>query len=69
MLYVSLLVIVELTYVLNFVVESFKAYEIDMQLNSFETDWKKITSKYWRSTRIKAELLNLLPFGALGFIE
>lgn len=66
---IASMVFVELSFVLNIIIESFKAYDNDQELNEFITDWKKTTRKFWGSVEFKIQMLNLFPFGALGFIH
>jgi hypothetical protein len=69
-IYLAILLIVELSYFWSIVIESFKAYEYeDYGVYNYETNWRKIMRKYWKSSGLKMQLLNLLPFGALGFIK
>lgn len=63
------MIIVELSYFLNILIDSFKAYENDVELNTYEKDWRKTTLRYWKSSELKAQILIILPFGALGFIK
>ena len=66
---ITVLVIIEVSFIMEIVLESLKAFDISGQ-GVYETRWTKTSHRYWRKTyESKLSLFNMIPWGALGYVE
>ena len=63
-----LLVIIETSYAINIFIQSSLAFDVSGE-GIYEIRWKKTSQKFWNSNEFKVMVFNLVPWGALGYIE
>ena len=64
----SILIIIEFSYILELFIESSKAFDQSGQ-KVYEIRWRKTAKYFWSSFNSKIYVVNIVPWGALGYIK